>query len=137
LVAQRNVLGDEICAVLENGSSNGEKQCKLERHSANDSLGPDTPEKLADSPLYRIVRRHNVEVDIAPLDLDSGDAFVLCSDGLYAMLPDADLKVLAGRSPDPHSVVAWMIDAANQAGGMDNVTAMIAHLHPSTSESRG
>jgi hypothetical protein len=59
LVAQRNVLGDEICAVLENGSSNGEKQCKLERHSANDSLGPDTPEKLADSPLYRIVRRHN------------------------------------------------------------------------------
>jgi hypothetical protein len=58
LVAQRNVLGDEICAILENGSSNGEKQCKLERHSANDSLGPDTPEKLADSPLYRIVRRH-------------------------------------------------------------------------------
>jgi hypothetical protein len=30
---------------LKNGSSNGEKQCKLERHSANDSLGPDTAEK--------------------------------------------------------------------------------------------
>jgi len=40
LVAQRNLLGDEICAVLENGSSNGEKQCELERHSANDRLGP-------------------------------------------------------------------------------------------------
>ena len=29
LLAQRNVLGDEICAVLEDDSSNGEKQCNL------------------------------------------------------------------------------------------------------------
>jgi serine/threonine protein phosphatase PrpC len=51
------------------------------------------------------------------------------------MLPDADLKVLAGAAPDPHSVVAWMIDAANQAGGMDNITAMIARFHEPTNDS--
>jgi protein phosphatase len=75
------------------------------------------------------------EVDVAPLDIEPGDAFLLCSDGLYGMLPDADMKVLAAGSPDPHSVVAWMIDAANQAGGMDNITAMIARIHDPTSES--
>jgi hypothetical protein len=59
LVAQRNVFGDEVCTGLESGSSNGENQCELERHSANDSLGPDTQEKLVISPLYRIMTRHN------------------------------------------------------------------------------
>ena len=44
------------------------------------------------------------------------------------MLPDEELERLATRSPDPHAIVAWMIDAANQAGGMDNVTAMVARL---------
>lgn len=77
----------------------------------------------------------DIEIDIAPLDIQPGDALLLCSDGLYGMLPDADLKVLASRSSDPHSVVAWMIDAANQAGGKDNITAMIAHVFAPTSES--
>ena len=45
------------------------------------------------------------------------------------MLPDADLQLLAERAPDPHAAVAWMIDAANQAGGMDNITAMFVQVH--------
>ena len=70
-----------------------------------------------------------VEADIAPIELQPGDTFILCSDGLYGMLSDTELKALAGRAPDPHAVAAWMIDAANQAGGMDNVTAVVAQLH--------
>ncbi len=99
-----------------------------------------TPEEARDHPKKNQIMRalgvwDETEVDIAPLDVEPGDAFLLCSDGLYGMLPDADLKVLAAGSPDPHSVVAWMIDAANQAGGMDNITAMIARIHDPTSES--
>ena len=73
--------------------------------------------------------RAQVEIDISPLDLQAGDGLLLCSDGLYGMLPDADLKALAERAPDPDAVVAWMIDAANQAGGTDNITAMVARIH--------
>lgn len=73
-----------------------------------------------------------IEADIAPLEIQSGDSFLLCSDGLHGILPDAELKILAERAPDPHAGIAWMIDAANQAGGTDNITAMIAQVHEST-----
>ena len=69
-----------------------------------------------------------VEPDLLECELRPGDLFLLCSDGLTAMLPNEELERLATRSPDPHAIVAWMIDAANQAGGMDNVTAVIARL---------
>lgn len=70
-----------------------------------------------------------VETEITSIDIKPGDTFLLCSDGLHGMLSDSELKLLSGRSPDAHAVVAWMIDAANQAGGKDNVTAMIAKIH--------
>jgi serine/threonine protein phosphatase PrpC len=45
------------------------------------------------------------------------------------MLSDQEIGELARRSTDPHAVVAWLIDAANQAGGKDNVTAMYLGFH--------
>lgn len=73
----------------------------------------------------------DVEVEIAPLDIEPGDALLLCSDGLYAMLPDEDLGALTERAPDPDAGVAWMIDAANQAGGTDNITAVMVQISES------
>jgi protein phosphatase len=78
--------------------------------------------------------REDIEIDIAPIELRAGDSYLLCSDGLYAMLTDADLETLAERAPDPHAAVAWMIDAANQAGGMDNITALVARIHEASDE---
>jgi len=72
--------------------------------------------------------REEIEVDVASVDVRAGDAYLLCTDGLYGMLPEPDLKALAERAHDPHTVVAWMIDAANQAGGKDNITALIAQI---------
>ncbi len=100
--------------------------------------GTITPEEARDHPKRNQIMRalgvwDETEVDIAPLEIRTGDAFLLCSDGLYGMLPDDDLKALADRAPDAHTGVAWMIDAANQAGGSDNITAMIVQVHASTS----
>jgi hypothetical protein len=39
LVAQRNILGDEMGTIFEDGGNNGENQCELERHQADHSLG--------------------------------------------------------------------------------------------------
>ena len=69
-----------------------------------------------------------VEPSFRQLDLEAGDVLVLCSDGLNSMLDDDDLAALAGRSDDAYAVSAWLVDAANQAGGMDNVTALVARL---------
>jgi len=98
--------------------------------------GAISPEEARDHPKRNQILRalgvhEDVEIDIAPLDIETGDAFLLCSDGLYAMLPDEDLKALAERAPDPDAGVAWMIDAANQAGGTDNITAMMVQISES------
>lgn len=114
----------------------GEFEALTEDHSVVSLLirdGTITTEEARDHPkrnqiLRALGVREDIEVEIAPLDLKSGDAYLLCSDGLYGMLPDADLKALVERAPDPHAVVAWMIDAANQAGGTDNVTALFARV---------
>jgi serine/threonine protein phosphatase PrpC len=102
--------------------------------------GTITPEEARDHPKRNQIMRalgvwDETEVDIASLEIQTGDTFLLCSDGLYGMLPDEDLKALADRAPDSHTGVAWMIDAANQAGGSDNITAMVVQVHESTSES--
>ena len=69
-----------------------------------------------------------VQPDLIESDLLPGDLFLLCSNGLTGMLADEELQRLAMRSRDPHAIIAWMIDAANQSGGMDNVTALVARL---------
>jgi len=118
----------------------GELETLTEDHSVVTLLlqrGDITPEEAVNHPKQNQLMRavgiwDEVEPDIASLDIHSGDSFILCSDGLYGMLPDSELKALAGRALDPHAVAAWMIDAANQAGGKDNVTAMIAQIHEPT-----
>jgi serine/threonine protein phosphatase PrpC len=98
--------------------------------------GAISPEEAREHPkrnqILRALGVHDdVDVEIAPVEIESDDTFVLCSDGLYAMLPDDDLRALTERAPDPDAGVAWMIDAANQAGGTDNVTAVMVQIRKS------
>ena len=58
LVAQRNILGDEICTIFENGGNSGENKWELERHQADHSLSPNDREKSAITLPYRITTRH-------------------------------------------------------------------------------
>lgn len=93
--------------------------------------GSITPEEAHDHPkrnqIMRAVGVHDdVEIDVAPVKPRAGDAYLLCSDGISAMLRDPDIETIVNRAPDPHTAVAWLIDAANQAGGMDNITTLIA-----------
>jgi serine/threonine protein phosphatase PrpC len=53
-----------------------------------------------------------------------GDMILLCSDGLYGMVPDARLPNLLRSSKNPDRVVKRLIDEANLAGGKDNISAV-------------
>jgi protein phosphatase len=69
----------------------------------------------------------DVEVEISEADLRAGDCFLLCSDGLSGMLPDAEIaEVLTEASPD--DAVAKLIALANEAGGTDNITVQVARV---------
>lgn len=73
-----------------------------------------------------------VEVELAarsPLLLEEGDIVVLCSDGLTEHLRAADiLRVVQGHPRE--QAAAALIEAANEAGGMDNITAIVAFAEP-------
>jgi len=49
----------------------------------------------------------------------------LCSDGLTTMVRPEEIANILGREPDPKRAAQLLVDAANAAGGEDNVTAVI------------
>ncbi len=67
--------------------------------------------------------------------VNAGDAYLLCTDGLAGMVEDTELvRILSEHLPgdgagdaDEASIRA-LVDAANEAGGYDNVTAAIVHF---------
>jgi len=68
----------------------------------------------------------HVEPDTLVIDLIAGDRFLLCSDGLCGYFDD-DPEPLGKHlaTPDAEESVRAMIDAANQLGGKDDITALI------------
>lgn len=69
--------------------------------------------------------RNRVEPEVAPVEVRPSDTFLLCSDGIYEMLPDEEIRAILASAPDAHAAVAWLTDAANQSGGKDNATAVV------------
>lgn len=68
----------------------------------------------------------NVEPDVTISTLTFGDVYLLCSDGLTEMLPDADIAhVLGALGCNPQLAAAHLVDLANDRGGMDNISVVI------------
>jgi protein phosphatase len=69
--------------------------------------------------------RESVQVDIKAHQIQSGDMFVLCSDGLSGMVPDDQILYITANAKSLERAVAELVDAANRAGGTDNVTTLL------------
>jgi PPM family protein phosphatase len=70
--------------------------------------------------------RDSVEPEIVEQRMDSGDLLLLCSDGLTGMLRDEEIGALL--TPFPASMeegARKLVDAANEAGGKDNVSVVL------------
>lgn len=68
----------------------------------------------------------NIKVDTGKMNWNQGDLLLLCTDGLTNMLNEQEIQqiILADKN-DGQTVVNILISAANQAGGHDNVTAIL------------
>ena len=68
-----------------------------------------------------------VEIDLFREVLEEGDTLLLCSDGLSGMVSDEELEQTAERFV-PQESVYHLIERANENGGADNITAVIARV---------
>ncbi|MGH2810187.1 MAG: Stp1/IreP family PP2C-type Ser/Thr phosphatase [Actinomycetota bacterium] len=72
----------------------------------------------------------NVELDVELLDTQPGDRILLCSDGLFGMIDDAQIEGVLASEPDPQRAAVRLCREAVDAGGRDNVTAVVVDYPP-------
>ena len=65
------------------------------------------------------------QADVYPIELQPGDRILFCSDGLTTMVRQDEMASILAREHDPKRAAQLLVDAANAAGGEDNVTAVI------------
>jgi len=68
---------------------------------------------------------NRVEVEVHDCPLEADDLFLLCSDGLTGMLLDSKIQEILERDQPLHETCQSLIDAANDRGGADNITAIL------------
>jgi protein phosphatase len=76
-----------------------------------------------------------LEVDVEPVEVRPGDRYLLCSDGLWGEVSDAEIAaVLAGEAPE--TAASRLVEMANARGAPDNVTVQVAAVAGADGPSR-
>jgi len=124
--------GDSRCYLLRGG--------KLERITQDHSLvdeqmrmGAMTAEEAERSPLRSVITRAigtqpSITEDVAVIQPQAGDVFLLCTDGLTREVKEDSIAQILGGNNDLEVAVQALVDAANEAGGRDNVTTLVVRI---------
>jgi protein phosphatase len=96
-------------------------------------LGQLTREEADRSPLRNVITRavgsqRSVNAEISQVEAAPDDLFLLCSDGLTRELSDARIETLLKKAKDLDVLCQQLIEAANNAGGRDNVTCIVVRV---------
>ena len=79
--------------------------------------------------IYKMIGdRPKIEPDVKRIALAPGDRLLLCSDGLCQYVADDDIHRIILSAPSPQEACQRLIDAANQAGGLDNITVILIQI---------
>lgn len=74
-----------------------------------------------------------VQVEVYEMDVQPGDAFLICSDGLSGMLDDPEIRDLVEKdliaADDIERTVQDLVSTANRNGGDDNITALLVQVN--------
>ena len=81
------------------------------------------------SVLLRALGAHSqVEVDVDEVGIYPRDVLLLCSDGLTRMVTEPEIAGSLQAETDPACAVRKLIELANERGGIDNVTVIVARF---------
>ena len=101
-----------------------------EDHSYVETLvrrGELTPEEARVHPMKNVLIQavgavDELFIDAASFNVEGGDTYLLCTDGLTNMVEDASIAEILKNAPNPADA---LIDAALQAGGRDNISVIV------------
>jgi serine/threonine protein phosphatase PrpC len=90
-----------------------------------------TPEEIANFPHKNVIVRalgmkETVKVDTSLFTPRANDTVLLCTDGLSGPVSDPEMLAIIDSSPDLKTAIRRLIDKANENGGPDNVTCVLA-----------
>lgn len=122
-------VGDSRAYLLRDGSL----QQLTEDHTLVQRMvreGRLTEDEAAQHPQRSILTRalgvdEDIPVDELSLDIHPGDRLLLCTDGLTNMVERDRIQEILQSDEDPQSACDKLIDAANRAGGDDNITVVV------------
>jgi protein phosphatase len=72
--------------------------------------------------------KEQVDPTVLVEPLQEGDLFLVCSDGLWGSVPDDKIKSIVRSTSDIEGACQLLIDAANEAGGPDNITSVLVRV---------
>jgi PPM family protein phosphatase len=123
--------GDSRCYLLSGGdlhqlTQDHTKVAEMVR------LGALSPAEASHHPSRHVVtnvlggHEPGVWVEMHKLALEAGDVLLLCSDGLTEMVPDAGIAAILKEEQEPRRACEQLLAEANERGGKDNITALVA-----------
>ena len=136
-------MGPTLCAVNVGDSRvyllRGDEYAQIsEDHSFVEALVRDgrlTREQADVHPQRNVLTRAlgvdpHVDVDGWMVTVETGDRFLLCSDGLFNEVTDEAVATMLRAHDDPQAAADALVDAANAGGGRDNVTCVVLDVLP-------
>jgi serine/threonine protein phosphatase PrpC len=89
------------------------------------------PDEANDSPMHNVLlqamgHEKPISAEIGKLELRDRDCLILCSDGLTNEVSDEDIRSTVLSSPDLTAACARLVDLANENGGRDDITIIVA-----------
>lgn len=72
--------------------------------------------------------QRDVEPDLFVRDLEEGDLFLLCSDGLTNLVPDAEILAITQKGKSLQKTCQLLIEQANRHGGDDNISVILVSV---------
>jgi serine/threonine protein phosphatase PrpC len=126
-------IGDSRCYHFRNSVLTQVTQDQTVSQALLDA-GTLSEEEAARSPYGHLLTQavgasNELEPAVLQVELDIGDTMLLCTDGLSKHVPAETIARVLGTSGDAEATSAALVDAALDAGGSDNVTALVARFH--------
>lgn len=125
-------VGDSRCYLLRNGKLSSlthdhtmvDEQLRMGMISKEDAANHINRHILTRS----LGQEMFVAADTITVNILAGDQLLLCSDGLHGYVPDPAIEWMLNSTPSVDEAAAKLIDAANAAGGHDNVSVLLIRV---------